>query len=149
METLIGQTKAKRADLGRAKGRVTSVNSSTRMEAVKLASETVTVTAKPSSPEAEEEASPGVAAAAAAAETDAEAAVAAELRCSSVAGIEVPRVRIPRIASGSNRRRGLGSEGTACKPRWAIPPSRAPSGMAAEAITALLGVRSCCGGGGG
>lgn len=100
METLIGQTKAKRADLGRAKGMVTSVNSSTRMEAVKLASETVTVTvtAKPSPPEAEEEASPGVAAAAAAAETDAEAAVAAELRCSSVAGIEVPRVRIPRIA---------------------------------------------------
>lgn len=97
METLIGQTKAKRADLGRAKGTVTSVNSSTRMEAVKLASETVTV--KPSSPEAEEEASPDVAAAAAAAvETDAEAAVAAELRCSSVARIEVPRVRIPRIA---------------------------------------------------
>lgn len=99
METLIGQTKAKRADLGRAKGTVTSVNSSTRMEAVKLASETVTVTVKPSSPEAEEEASPDVAAAAAAAvETDAEAAVAAELRCSSVARIEVPRVRIPRIA---------------------------------------------------
>ena len=99
METLIGQTKAKRADLGRAKGTVTSVNSSTRMEAVKLASETVTVTVKPSSPEAEEEASPGVAAAAAAAvETDAEAAVAAELRCSSVARIEVLRVRIPRIA---------------------------------------------------
>ena len=101
METLIGQTKAKRADLGRAKGTVTSVNSSTRMEAVKLASETVTVTVtvKPSSPEAEEEASPDVAAAAAAAvETDAEAAVAAELRCSSVARIEVLRVRIPRIA---------------------------------------------------
>lgn len=99
MENLIGQTKAKRADLGRAKGTVTSVNSSTRMEAVKLASETVTVTVKPSSPEAEEEATPDVAAAAAAAvETDAEAAVAAELRCSSVARIEVPRVRIPRIA---------------------------------------------------
>ena len=99
METLIGQTKAKRADLGRAKGTVTSVNSSTRMEAVKLASETVTVTVKPSSPEAEEEASPDVAAAAAAAvETDAEAAVAAELRGSSVARIEVLRVRIPRIA---------------------------------------------------
>jgi len=99
VETLIGQTKAKRADLGRAKGTVTSVNSSTRMEAVKLASETVTVTVKPSSPEAEEEASPDVAAAAAAAvETDAEAAVAAELQCSSVARIEVPRVRIPRIA---------------------------------------------------
>lgn len=100
METLIGQTKAKRADLGRAKGTVTSVNSSTRMEAVKLASETVTVTVKPSSPEAEEEASPDgdAAAAAAAVETDAEAAVAAELRCSSVARIEVLRVRIPRIA---------------------------------------------------
>lgn len=99
METLIGQTKAKRADLGRAKGTVTSVNSSTRMEAVKLASETVTVTVKPSSPEAEEEASPDVAAAAAAAaETDAEAEVAAELRCSNVAKIEGPRVRIPRIA---------------------------------------------------
>lgn len=102
METLIGQTKAKRADLGRAKGTVTSVNSSTRMEAVKLASETVTVTVKPSSPEAEEEASPdgdaAAAAAAAAVETDAEAAVAAELRCSSVARIEVLRVRIPRIA---------------------------------------------------
>lgn len=103
METLIGQTKAKRADLGRAKGTVTSVNSSTRMEAVKLASETVTVTVtvKPSSPEAEEEASPDVAAAAAAAaaaETDAEAEVAAELRCSNVARIEGPRVRIPRIA---------------------------------------------------
>lgn len=102
METLIGQTKAKRADLGRAKGTVTSVNSSTRMEAVKLASETVTVTVtvKPSSPEAEEEASPDgdAAAAAAVVETDAEAAVAAELRCSSVARIEVLRVRIPRIA---------------------------------------------------
>lgn len=100
METLIGQTKAKRADLGRAKGTVTSVNSSTRMEAVKLASETVTVTVtvKPSSPEAEEEASPDVAAAAVAAETDAEAEVAAELRCSNVARIEGPRVRIPRIA---------------------------------------------------
>lgn len=98
METLIGQTKAKRADLGRAKGTVTSVNSSTRMEAVKLASETVTVTVKPSSPEAEEEASPDVAGAAAAAETDAEAEVAAELRCSNVAKIEGPRVRIPRIA---------------------------------------------------
>ena len=106
METLIGQTKAKRADLGRAKGTVTSVNSSTRMEAVKLASETVTVTVKPSSPEAEEEASPdgdadaaaAAAAAAAVVETDAEAAVAAELRCSSVARIEVLRVRIPRIA---------------------------------------------------
>lgn len=100
METLIGQTKAKRADLGRAKGTVTSVNSSTRMEAVMLASETVTVTVKPSSPEAEEEASPDVAAAAAAAaaETDAEAEVAAELRCSNVARIEGPRVRIPRIA---------------------------------------------------
>lgn len=99
METLIGQTKAKRADLGRAKGTVTSVNSSTRMEAVKLASETVTVTVKPSSPEAEEEASPDVAAAAAAAaETDAEAEVEAELRCSNVAKIEGPRVRIPRIA---------------------------------------------------
>lgn len=100
METLIGQTKAKRADLGRAKGTVTSVNSSTRMEAVKLASETVTVTVKPSSPEAEEEASPDgdAAAAAAAVETDAEAAVAAELRGSSVARIEVLRVRIPRIA---------------------------------------------------
>lgn len=102
METLIGQTKAKRADLGRAKGTVTSVNSSTRMEEVKLASETVTVTVtvKPSSPEAEEEASPDgdAAAAAAAVETDAEAAVAAELRCSSVARIEVLRVRIPRIA---------------------------------------------------
>lgn len=100
METLIGQTKAKRADLGRAKGTVTSVNSSTRMEAVKLASETVTVTVtvKPSSPEAEEEASPDVAGAAAAAETDAEAEVAAELRCSNVARIEGPRVRIPRIA---------------------------------------------------
>ena len=98
METLIGQTKAKRADLGRAKGTVTSVNSSTRMEEVKLASETVTV--KPSSPEAEEEASPDgdAAAAAAVVETDAEAAVAAELRCSSVARIEVLRVRIPRIA---------------------------------------------------
>lgn len=79
---------------------MTSVNSSTRMEAVKLASETVTVTVKPSSPEAEEEASPDVAAAAAAAaaETDAEAEVAAELRCSNVARIEGPRVRIPRIA---------------------------------------------------
>lgn len=102
METLIGQTKAKRADLGRAKGTVTSVNSSTRMEEVKLASETVTVTVtvKPSSPEAEEEASPDgdAAAAAAVVETDAEAAVAAELRCSSVARIEVLRVRIPRIA---------------------------------------------------
>ena len=100
METLIGQTKAKRADLGRATGTVTSVNSSTRMEAVKLASETVTVTVKPSSPEAEEEASPDgdAAAAAAAVETDAEAAVAAELRGSSVARIEVLRVRIPRIA---------------------------------------------------
>ena len=102
METLIGQTKAKRADLGRAKGTVTSVNSSTRMEEVKLASETVTVTVtvKPSSPEAEEEASPDgdAAAAAAVVETDAEAAVAAGLRCSSVARIEVLRVRIPRIA---------------------------------------------------
>lgn len=102
METLIGQTKAKRADLGRATGTVTSVNSSTRMEEVKLASETVTVTVtvKPSSPEAEEEASPDgdAAAAAAVVETDAEAAVAAELRCSSVARIEVLRVRIPRIA---------------------------------------------------
>ena len=60
------------------------------MEAVKLASETVTVTVKPSSLEVEEEASLDVAAAAM--ETDDGAAVATELWCSNMARIEVPRV---------------------------------------------------------
>ena len=66
------------------------------MEAVKLASETVTVTMKPSLLEVEEEASLDVAAAVM--ETDDGAAVAAKLRCSNMVRFEVPRVRIPRIA---------------------------------------------------
>ncbi len=141
VETLIDQTKAKRADLVRAKGTVTSVSSSIRMEAVRLASRTATVTAE------EEASSP-----AAAVETGDDAvavAVEVEPRRSSAARIEGPRVRIPRIASDSNRRRRLDSEGTACTPRLAIRPPRGRSGMAVKEITALKAVRSYrrCGGG--